>query len=125
MAATDTRTTQAPDDDSLDEESVAEMARALAHTARIRIVRLLLERQSCIGCDIVDEIGLAQSTVSQHLQVLKEAGIVTGRIERPRVCYSLNPDQLAPLARLLNGIFGTDAQTGGLCCPENTDATQT
>lgn len=102
---------------------MAAIARALAHPARVRIVRLLLERQSCIGCDIVDEIGLAQSTVAQHLHVLKEAGIVTGRIERPRVCYSLNPDQLAPLAMLLNGIFGTDAQTGGICCPDDTAPT--
>ncbi len=63
-------------------------------------MRLLHEKQACIGCDIVDEIGLAQSTTSEHLRILKAAGIITGEIERPRVCYSLNPAALEPLKRL-------------------------
>ena len=67
-------------------------------------VRLLLKKQSCIGCDIVDEVGLAQSTVSEHLRILKAAGIITGDIERPRVCYSLNAQSLLPLADLLSSI---------------------
>lgn len=90
------------------DEALATIARALAHPARIRVVCLLLERQSCIGCDIVDEVGLAQSTVSEHLRILKEAGIITGEIERPRVCYSLNPASLRPLAALLNAVFAGD-----------------
>jgi DNA-binding transcriptional ArsR family regulator len=81
-------------------ESIAAIAKALGHPARIHIVRLLLEKQSCIGCDIVDEVGLAQSTVSEHLRILKSAGIITGEVEHPRVCYSLNPDRLMPLAAL-------------------------
>jgi ArsR family transcriptional regulator, arsenate/arsenite/antimonite-responsive transcriptional repressor len=85
-------------------EELATIAKALGHPARIHIVRLLLAKQSCIGCDIVDEVGLAQSTVSEHLRILKEAGVITGEIERPRVCYSLNPDSLAPLAVLLNAV---------------------
>ena len=83
------------------------MAKALGHPARIQIVRLLLEKQSCIGCDIVDEVGRAQSTVSEHLRILKAAGVITGEIERPRVCYSLNPDSLRPLAALLNRVLET------------------
>jgi ArsR family transcriptional regulator len=83
---------------------LAAIAKALGHPARIHIVRLLLEKQSCIGCDIVDEVGLAQSTVSEHLRILKAAGIITGEIERPRVCYLLNTDRLMPLAGLLNTI---------------------
>lgn len=104
----------APDDD------IAAIAKALGHPARIRIVRLLLEKQSCIGCDIVDEVGLAQSTVSEHLRILKAVGIIKGDIERPRVCYSLNSDSLVPFARLLNAVFaqGTRGALGGLpCCP--------
>jgi ArsR family transcriptional regulator, arsenate/arsenite/antimonite-responsive transcriptional repressor len=94
---------------SLTEENLASLAKALAHPARIHIIRLLLAKQSCIGCEIVDEIGLAQSTISEHLRILKAAGIVTGEIERPRVCYSLNPERLRPLAGLLNEVlrFGT------------------
>jgi len=91
-----------------DTEDIAAIAKALGHPARIQIVHMLLTREDCIGCDIVDEVGLAQSTVSEHLRILKAAGIITGRIERPRVCYSLNPDRLVPLAVLLNGAFNKD-----------------
>lgn len=104
---------------------VAAVAKALAHPARIRIVRLLLEKQSCIGCDIVDEVGLAQSTVSEHLRILRSAGLVTGEIERPRVCYSLNPDRLMPLAGLLNTVFEQDSRgelRGSICCPPSGSA---
>jgi ArsR family transcriptional regulator len=73
-------------------------------------VRLLLDKQSCIGCEIVDEVGLAQSTVSEHLRILKSAAIIHGEIERPHVCYSLNPDSLLPLAGLLNCVFANHQQ---------------
>ena len=102
---------------------VTAIAKALGHPARIHIVRLLLEKQSCIGCDFVDEVGLAQSTVSEHLRILKAAGIITGEIERPRVCYSLNKDRLVPLAGLLNAIFEKEPQDnlhGSICCPPST-----
>ncbi len=80
---------------------LAGLARALGHPARIRIVRTLGAKQTCIGCDLVDETGLAQSTVSEHLRILQAAGIITGEIERPRVCYSLNPVALQPLREFL------------------------
>jgi len=89
-----------PDDDA----RLAELARALAHPARLNIVRVLHRRNRCIGCDIVEEIGLAQSTTSEHLRILKAAGIIVGEIERPRVCYSLNPGALAPLRAFLDMI---------------------
>lgn len=87
---------------STTDEHLALLARALAHPARVRIVRLLYEKQACIGCDIVGDLGIAQSTTSEHLRVLRDAGIVVGRIERPRVCYSLNPQALAPLRAFLD-----------------------
>jgi len=87
-----------------EEETFAALAKALGHPARIGIVMLLDQRQGCIGCDIVEEIGLAQSTTSEHLRILKAAGIITGEIERPRVCYSLNPAALEPLRRFLNAL---------------------
>ena len=99
---------------------VDRIAKALGHPARVHIVQLLLEKPSCIGCDIVDEVGLAQSTVSEHLRILKAAGIIAGEIERPRVCYSLNPESLRPLANLLSAVFDKAAQgqlTGSICCP--------
>mgnify|MGYP001253133768 CR=1 FL=1 len=94
-------------------DDVAALARALGHPARVRIVQTLLRRQTCIGCDIVEEIGLAASTTSEHLRILKAAGIITGRIERPRVCYSLNPDALLPLAAFLQACGGHSARDAG------------
>lgn len=87
-----------------EDQAIAETARALGHPARVRIVRLLLDRQRCIGGDIVEDVGLAQSTVSEHLRILKEAGIVVGEIERPRVCYSLSSKRLAALSDLLGRV---------------------
>lgn len=88
----------------LDCEQIAALAKALAHPARVRVVETLLRRRTCIGCDIVEEIGLAPSTTSEHLRILKEAGLIIGEIARPRVCYSLNPAAVAPLRRFLEVI---------------------
>ncbi|QKK02343.1 MAG: winged helix-turn-helix transcriptional regulator [Pseudomonadota bacterium] len=83
---------------------IAEVARALAHPARVRIVRLLLDREQCIGGDIVDEVGLAQSTVSEHMRILKQAGIVVAQFERPRVRYALSSEHMGELAELLGRV---------------------
>ncbi len=71
---------------------------------------MLHERQTCIGCDIVDKIGLAQSTTSEHLRILKTAGIITGKIDPPRVCYSLNAEVLEPLYDFLSEIADEPAK---------------
>jgi ArsR family transcriptional regulator, arsenate/arsenite/antimonite-responsive transcriptional repressor len=113
-----------PSKDETGDETAA-IAKALGHPARIQIVRLLLEKQSCFGCDMVDEVKLAQSTVSEHLRILKSAGIISGEIEHPRVCYSLNPDSLMPLAALLNAVFdkhGRGELGGSICCPPSKSA---
>lgn len=83
------------------QERLAQLAKALGHPARIQIIETLLARKTCIGCDIVEEIGLAASTTSEHLRILKEAGVITGEIIRPRVCYALNPAAVAPLRAFL------------------------
>lgn len=86
----------------IDENAViAAVAKALSHPARVAILQLLARRDTCVGCDIVEEIGLAQSTTSEHLRILKAAGIIVGEIERPRVCYSLNVAALGPLRHFL------------------------
>jgi ArsR family transcriptional regulator len=94
-------TTSASGSESAAAHHIATIAKALGHPARVRIIETLLARQSCIGCDIVDEIGLAASTTSEHLRILKEAGLITGEIARPRVCYSLASDAVGPLLQLL------------------------
>lgn len=79
------------------DEALAELAWAIAHPARVKLIRLLLERSACVCGELVELMPLAQSTVSQHLKILKEAGIVQGEIDGPRVCYCVN---IAGLARL-------------------------
>ena len=98
-----------PVDNSIADEDIALIAKALAHPARIQIIRLLLSQKICIGGDIVDVIGLAQSTVSEHLRILKASGIISGEISRPRVCYSLNPTRLHPFTNFLGLILDSDA----------------
>ncbi len=82
-------------------EELAKLSWALAHPARVRIVRLLLNRTSCMCGEIVEEMPLAQSTVSQHLKILKETGLVQGEIDGPRVCYCINKDAMAKLKKLI------------------------
>ncbi len=85
-------------------EDLAKLAWALAHPARVRIVRLLLSRSSCVCGEIVDEMPLAQSTVSQHLKILKKSGLVQGQIDGPRVCYCIHPKALQRLKKLVEDL---------------------
>ncbi|HYE07960.1 MAG TPA: metalloregulator ArsR/SmtB family transcription factor [Planctomycetota bacterium] len=73
-----------------DGKSLALLAKALAHPARIRILQLLIRRDTCIAGDIVGRLPLAQSTVSQHLKVLKDAGLIIGCEDGNRVCYCVD-----------------------------------
>lgn len=83
------------------EQGVAAVAKALGHPARVRIVRLLLAHDACYCGQFVDELGLAQATVSQHLKMLNDAGLIVGEIDGPRVCYCASRDRLAELHGLL------------------------
>jgi ArsR family transcriptional regulator len=87
--------------DAASAEQLATLAWAVAHPARVRIVQLLLSRQSCVCGEIVDEMPLAQSTVSQHLKILKQSGLVQGTIDGPRVCYCINKSAFKLLKRLV------------------------
>lgn len=97
------------------DEAVAALAKALAHPARLRILRLLARTPGCIGGDIVEAVGLAQSTVSEHLRILKSTGLITGEIDPPRVCYALAPGALEPLRRLIGELEAGVDRTA--CCP--------
>lgn len=77
-----------------EDAQLARLASALGHPARVAIVRFLQRRGECVCGEIVDVLPLAQSTVSQHLKVLKEAGWIMGTVHGPRTCYCLNPDAL-------------------------------
>ena len=79
------------------DQRLARLFKALGHPARLGILRLLVQRGTCICGEIVDELPLAQATVSQHLKVLKEAGLITGRVEGPAVCYCIAPGAISSL----------------------------
>ncbi len=91
------------------DEDMVRMFRALGHPARLSIVRLLMERRQCVCGDLVDELPLAQATVSQHLKVLKEAGIVVGEVSGPATCYCLAPGALAALQGAVAELAGYEA----------------
>jgi ArsR family transcriptional regulator len=84
---------------------LAEQAKALAHPARLAILRILAERDACICGDLVDDLPLAQATVSRHLKTLKEAGLIQGTVDGPRVCYCLDADAVAALHDRLGQYF--------------------
>jgi ArsR family transcriptional regulator, arsenate/arsenite/antimonite-responsive transcriptional repressor len=86
------------------DEELALLCKAVGHPARVQILRLLVRRDACICGDIVDELPLAQSTVSQHLKVLKDAGLIRGDIDGPRVCYCVEPHVLRRLKALVGSI---------------------
>ena len=76
------------------EVRLADFAKALSHPARIAIIKILAERGVCMCGQVVEELPLAQATVSQHLRALKDAGLIRGEIEGPRTCYCLDPEGL-------------------------------
>jgi ArsR family transcriptional regulator, arsenate/arsenite/antimonite-responsive transcriptional repressor len=83
------------------EGELARLAKALGHPARVAIVRMLAESGECQCGSISDRIPLAQSTVSQHLKVLKQAGLIRGELDPPRICYCIDPVVLDRLKTLV------------------------
>jgi ArsR family transcriptional regulator, arsenate/arsenite/antimonite-responsive transcriptional repressor len=86
-----------------DKERLAQMLKALGNPIRFQIVETLAERQTCITNEIVATTPLAQSTVSQHLKVLREAGLVRGEVEGPATCYCLDADGIRWLKEQIEG----------------------
>jgi len=82
-------------------DEFAKLTWAIAHPARVQIVRLLIGREACVCGEIVDCLPLAQSTVSQHLKILKESGLIQGEVDGPKVCYCINQGQLERLKELV------------------------
>ena len=97
------------------ENKLAKYAKAMAHPARVAILKLLAGRQTCVCGDIVDELPLSQSTVSQHLKELKEAGLIKGEIEGAKVCYCIDEKEWKAAQLYLNQLFDT-YKSGGNCC---------
>ena len=97
-----------------DQNEIALIAKAIGHPARIAILQYLLQKNACICGDIVDEIGLAQATVSQHLKELKQAGLIKGDIDGRSVCYCIDNTKWDIVKDLLFQFFDQKQDTS--CC---------
>jgi ArsR family transcriptional regulator len=106
------------------DDTVAEKLKALAHPARLAILRTLARRGRCVCGEVVEVMPLAQATVSQHLKILKEAGLIRGRIDGRSSCYCLDPRGLSELRQALDGLLGelSAAAAAATLQPEETTA---
>lgn len=93
---------------------IAKYAKALAHPARIAILNLLIKKKACICGNIVDELPLSQSTVSQHLKELKQAGLIKGDIDGASVCYCIDEKEWKEAKERFDQLF--DSFKGQSCC---------
>lgn len=96
------------------QNEIAALAKAIAHPARIAILQHLVKANACINGDLVEELGLAQATISQHLKELKAVGLIQGTIEGTAVCYCINPRIWNKYRELFASFFKTVSP--GTCC---------
>ncbi len=94
---------------------MAEFAKALAHPARIAILEILAVSDMCICGDITEQLPLAQSTVSQHLKVLKSAGIITGNIDGVKTCYCLDNESIDELRSMMGSLLNKLGESSSYC----------
>lgn len=100
---------------SIKDNKLAKYAKALAHPARVAILNLLIKKQTCICGDIVDELPLSQSTISQHLKELKEAKLIKGDIDGAKVCYCINEKEWETAKDHFNSIFSAYTPKNRCC----------
>ena len=103
-------------DYSLKAEQIARFAKALSHPARIQILQFLARRQECYFGDIHEELPIAKATVSQHLRELKDAGLIQGTIEAPKVRYCINRDNWQYARELFTDFFANEIKGGSCGC---------
>ena len=97
------------------EQDLAAFAKAMAHPARIAILQYLVKKNACVCGDLVEELGLAQATTSQHLKELKSAGLIQGNIEGASVCYCIDPKVWKQYQLLFTGFF-KEIPNDNSCC---------
>jgi predicted transcriptional regulator len=98
-----------------EQNKLAIQLKAIAHPARIAILQQIIQANACICGDLVDELGLAQATISQHLSELKNAGLIQGTIEGVSVCYCIEPNVWKSLQNELNTLFATYKEMNNCC----------
>ena len=97
-----------------EQNQLALLAKAIAHPARLAILEYLFKIKSCICGEIVEEIGLAQATISQHLKALKDAGLINGNIDGTKVCYCIDTENFNNLSNILSKFFKSGSSKD--CC---------
>ncbi len=98
------------------QNKLATWAKVLGHPARIAILQYLLKQNTCVCGSLVDELGLAQATISQHLRELKDAGFITGTVEGTSVCYCIEPKAWAKAQAAFNTLFEKYKPVSSSCC---------
>lgn len=98
------------------DNKIANYAKALGHPARIAILNLLIQKQTCICGDIVNELPLSQSTVSQHLKELKEAGLIKGNIDGAKICYCIDDKEWKIAKKHMTELFESYVKANVNCC---------
>lgn len=97
-----------------EQNQLALLAKAIAHPARLAILEYLFKIKSCFCGEIVEEIGLAQATISQHLKALKDAGLINGNIDGTKVCYCIDTENFNNLSNILSKFFKSGSSKE--CC---------
>jgi predicted transcriptional regulator len=98
-----------------EQNELAIMLKAIAHPARIAILQQIIQANACICGGLVDELGLAQATISQHLKELKNAGLIKGTIEGVSVCYCIEPTAWKKLEKELSSLFKSYSEPKTCC----------
>jgi DNA-binding transcriptional ArsR family regulator len=101
---------------SAQQNQLATWAKVLGHPARIAILQYLLKQNTCVCGSLVDELGLAQATISQHLRELKDAGLITGTVEGTSVCYCIDARTWAKVRSAFNAMFDRYKPIDSSCC---------
>jgi DNA-binding transcriptional ArsR family regulator len=98
------------------QNKLAAWAKVLGHPARVAILQRLIQHEACFCGSLVDELGLAQATISQHLRELKDAGLITGTVEGTSVCYCIDPKTWAKAQAAFDKLFNAYKPLGSSCC---------
>ena len=99
-----------------EQNQIAKLAKVIAHPARIAILQHLIKTRTCICGDLVEEIGLAQATISQHLKEMKNIGLITGNIDGTKVCYCIDPIVFKSYKGIFNKLFAASNAEKNSCC---------
>jgi len=101
---------------STEQNEISKMAKAFGHPARVAIIQYLFKINSCICGDLVDEIGLAQPTISQHLKELKNIGLIKGNIDGTSICYCIDKDNWSDMKTMMSEFLNQDLNENNNCC---------